>query len=211
MSESDYIVSFDGGARHKSQDAALPEDGPRAVGAGAAIWGKADNNGVRPCLAQLTASVPSLSSSMAAEAVGLRAGLALAAYTLEGIGSVGVVGDNLPVIRLAAANGRVRTPGIWEILEEPLVHIATRQWQCHWHAVRRCYNKAADTLATIGTLKAVDQAAAGDWQPRVQIWVADALALRIREDGFFPWHTSWEHQTSADPLANIDYNANRRS
>ena len=117
--EDDYIVSFDGGARHRSPNATLPEDGPRAVGAGAAIWGQADHNGIRQYLAQLTASVPSLSSSMAAEAIGLRAGLALAAYTLGRVRNIGVLGDNLPVMRFAAANGRVRTPGIWEILEAP--------------------------------------------------------------------------------------------
>ena len=84
LPEHEYIISFDGGARHRSPDAALPLDGPRAVGAGAALWGKADESGIRPCIAQVTASVPSLCSSMAAEAIGLRNGLALAVYVLGG-------------------------------------------------------------------------------------------------------------------------------
>ena len=199
--EDKYIISFDGGARHRSPASTLPEDGPRAVGAGAAVWGPADHNGIRPCLAQITASVPNMSSSMAAEAVGLRAGLALAACTLREVKDIGVVGDNLPVIRLAAANGRVRTPGIWEILENPLIHIAMWQWQCRWHAVRRCYNKAADALATVGTIRAVDLAAAGDWRPRLRLWNHHTVANRDGERLALPWHDTWELETSRTPLA----------
>ena len=185
LTEPEYLISFDGGARHRSPNAALPSEGPRAVGAGAAIWGTPNERGLRPCIAQLVASVPSHSSSMAAEAIGLRAGIALAAYTLGRIANIGVVGDNLPVMRLAAGNGRVRSPGIWEILEEPLIHTALNMWQCHWYAVRRSYNGAADTLATLGTLQAVDRAAAALWRPTVSLWEAQPSSHNTRE---LLWH-----------------------
>ena len=65
-------------------------------------------------------SLPCLAPSMAAEALGLGAGIAQATHVLGRVVNVGVVGDNLPLMRLAAANGRIRSPGIWEILEGPI-------------------------------------------------------------------------------------------
>ena len=146
-------ISFDGGARHCSPSSQLPTDGPRAAGTGtvAALWGPPDERGARACVAQLTLSTPTTSCSMMAEALGLRAGLAIVAYALGNPGRIGVVGDNLPVLRMAAGNGRIRLPEIWQILEEPLMHAATFGWECRWVAVRWTYNSAADQLATIGT------------------------------------------------------------
>ena len=145
--EPPYMLSFAGGARHRSPNSVLPPDGPRAVGAGAALWGIPDERGVRPCVAQLTLSAPNLSCSMMAEAVGLRAAIALATHVLRRPAHIGIVGDNLPVLRLAAANGRVRTPGIWETLEAPLLHVSFNGWKYLWTVVRRAYNTTADALA----------------------------------------------------------------
>ena len=64
-----YQVAFDGGARHKSPNAALPSDGPRAAGAGAILWGPPDQEGLRHCLAQVLVSAPAVASSMVAEAM----------------------------------------------------------------------------------------------------------------------------------------------
>ena len=73
-------MSFDGGARSSADDVRLDE-GLRAAGAGAALWGQADEYGRRPCVAQLILSASHLEDSMAAEAAGLRAGMALASLS----------------------------------------------------------------------------------------------------------------------------------
>ena len=125
----------------------------------------------------------------------------LAKYVLGRVTNIGVVGNNLPVIRLAAGNGRVRTPGIWEILEAPLSHVATHNWRVSWYAVRRCYNKAADELATHGTHRAVNQAASSSWRPEIHVWVAPALDMGVPDESRFPWHDTWELQFGQNPLA----------
>ena len=130
-----------------------------------------------------------LIDSLSAEAAGLRLGIALIAKVLPQVNSIGIVGDNLPVMRLGAGNGKIRTPGIWEMLEAPLLHIAVREWQCQWFAVRRRYNKTADALATIGTYQAVDRAAGGLWEPIIQLWTANP---EVQDARSFIWHSSWE-------------------
>ena len=126
---------------------------------------------------------------MTAEALGLRAGLALALKVAGHPGRIQIVGDNLPILRMAAGNGRIRKPHIWQILEEPLLHAAVQGWDCEWIAVRRAYNAAADKLATIGTLAAVEAAVAGiNTEPSLSIWEAQLQAGRPEA---LPWHTGW--------------------
>lgn len=165
-----YLVAFDGGARHKSPTACLPKEGPRAAGAGAILWGPVNNEGHRPCLAQALVVAPWAHSSMTAEALGLRAALALTTLTTGHPGELCVVGDNLPIMRMAASNGKVRTRDVWHLLDEPLGFCAVQGWTCRWAAVRRNQNKAADALATIATLEAVGDAAKGNFQTRLLLW-----------------------------------------
>ena len=193
-----FLISFDGGARHKSPQSSLPDSGPRAAGAGAALWGPINSRGLRQCVAQATIACPRLTDSLSAEAAGLRLGIALIAKVLPQVNSIGIVGDNLPVMRLGAGNGKIRTPGIWEMLEAPLLHIAVRGWQCQWFAVRRRYNKTADALATIGTYQAVDRAAGGLWEPSIQLWTANSEVQDARP---FIWHSNWEILQSSAELS----------
>ena len=182
-----YVVSFDGGARHRSPLNSFPSDGPKAVGVGAAIWGLPNDRGLRPCLAQATAAIPTLEDSMSAEAAGLRLGIALASKLLPRSSLIGIVGDNLPVMRLGAGNGRIRTPGIWEIVEAPLLYMANRALPCQWTAVRRQYNKTADALATIGTHMAVDCVANGQLRPTIRYWTTGSENFKDA----LPWHHGW--------------------
>ena len=195
-----FVVSFDGGARHKSPQHCLPESGPRVAGVGAAIWGPPDDRGRRQCIAQATIACPNLGDSMSAEAAGLRLGIALVVRTLPHAASVGILGDNLPVMRLGAGNGKIRTPGIWEILEAPLLHIAVREWRCQWFAVRRRYNKSADALATLGTYRAIERAATGQCEPDIHIW---STYPEARDGQPLPWHSDWEVTHSANPLSSL--------
>ena len=197
QAEPQYQLSFDGGARHRSPNSALPTEGPRAVGAGAALWGPPCPNGRRSCLAQISIAAPVAGCSMLAESLGLRAGLALAAVVLRPPVELRVVGDNLPVMRLAAANGKVRTPGVWETLEAPLLHASVQGWSCSWIAVRRHLNAVADALATLGIHRAVDQAVSNEWTPSIMFWALDDVNVGV--DGF-PWHPGWSVDSARSPL-----------
>ena len=155
----EYRISFDGGARHRSPNNQLDSNGPRAAGAGAIVWGPADQRGRRDMLAQISLAEPRESSSLIAEALGLRVGMSLAHRVIGRPTSLEIVGDNLPVLRMCAGNAKVRTPEVWELLEGPIMEADMRGWRCEWIAVRRCFNAAADGVATHGTLRSVDFAA----------------------------------------------------
>ena len=198
-SNPEMLVSFDGGARHASIHNRLPTDGPKGAGAGAALWGPVDATGRRQCLAQATISRPELTNSMTAEAAGLRLGLALAACFGGTLGSLGVLGDNLPVIRQAAANGRVRTPGVWALLEEPILFIAMQSVRCKWYAVRRRYNMTADALATSGTHRAVDDIVAGMRRPTITLWCLPEMPL----PSTLVWHPDVLIRAQSEPITTI--------
>ena len=102
---------------------------------------------------------------MDAEAAGLRMGIALVLALFTHPISLQVLGDNLPIIRLASANGRLRTDRIWHTLEQPLMHTIGQGWHCAWAAVRRHRNKTADHLAIRGTLTVVNLGASGGTSP----------------------------------------------
>ena len=123
---------------------------------------------------------------MTAEALGLRAAIALTTLVTGYPGEICIVGDNLPIMRMAASNGRVRTKDVWHLLDEPLAHCATQGWACRWIAVRRNQNKAADALATIATLQAVQLAATGNYNTLLSIWTRDAL--HRPDEIALPWH-----------------------
>ena len=133
---------------------------------------------------------------MVAEALGLRAGIALAHMITDFPGPIEVVGDNLPVLKMAAGNGRVRGTEAWPALEAPLLHVATQGWPCQWIAVRRIYNAAADHVATNGTEHAVDCAVSGVLQPSLRLWLSQPGLAQ----GPLPWHTGWNQSLVVDPF-----------
>ena len=135
---------------------------------------------------------------MTAEALGLRAGLALALRVVGHPGRIEVVGDNLLILRMAVGNGKVWKPQIWQILEQPLLHTAVQGWDCEWIAVRRTYNTAADRLATIGTLSAVEAAVAqANTEPTLRIWERQSVAGQALD---LPWHSGWQADRSDVPF-----------
>ena len=173
----EFKVSFDGGARHKSPNNSLDPEGPRAVGAGAIVWGAPDQQGKREALAQIALAHPGESSSLTAEALGLRVAITLLLRVTQNPTSVDIVGDNLPILRMTASNGKVKAPEVWEILEAPIMQIYTQGWRCNWVAVRRTLNTAADKVATIGTLRSVDLAANNrESPPEIRLWERDPKA-----------------------------------
>lgn len=204
-----WQVSFDGGARHRSDTTTLDSRGPRAAGAGAALWGPCDERGRRRCVAQVTVALPHLSDSMSAEAVGLRCAISLRRAITDGASSTTIVGDNLPILRLAATTGRLRADPIWQIVEDPVLHTLDHRWQCRWVAVRRMFNKLADRLATRGTLSAVDCRGRNDATPHVWAWVDPAHAAHFslptnpRLPWLQEWPTTWLEQAPC-PLADTD-------
>ena len=157
------------------------------MGAGAILWG---------AVAQVALSAPSLSNSMTAETLGVRAGIALAQLVTEFPGPIEVVGDNLPVLRMAVGNGRVRAPEAWQALEAPLLHVATQGWQCKWTAVKRIFNVAADQVATNGTEHAVNCAVANDLAPSLRLRTSRPSGIETR----LPWHEGWIQNTVANPF-----------
>ena len=191
-------MAFDGGARHRSPNACLPETSPRAAGAGAILWGPVNEEGSRECLAQILIAAPSASSSMVAEALGLRAALAVTLFAVGHPGEICVVGDNLPILRMASSNGRIKNPETWQLLDAPLSTISVQKWDCTWTAVRRCQNKTADALATLGTFRSIELAANGNSAPQVSLWVNGATA---RQDATaLPWHTDWATTHCSHPF-----------
>ena len=195
---TEYKLSFGGGARHSSGTVTLSKEGPRAAAAGAILWGGPDHRGRRRTVAQIVLAAPRMSSSRTAEALGLKIGLALAYFKTGHPDRLEVMGDNLPVLRVAAGNGKIRTPEVWQVLETPLMHTATYGWDCEWVAVRRTYNSAADQLATIGTCNAVDAAHANtNLDPWLEIWEENQSSRSLTES---PWHPGWRIERAAEPF-----------
>jgi hypothetical protein len=130
---------------------------------------------------------------MVAEATSLRLAASLTHLCVPRLGAITVLGDNLPVLRLAAGHGRLTMAAAWPILEAPLLHIATHGWTCRWAAVRRCFNGTADNLATRGTHKAVQarSLAVPDLTPRIWIWVHPLLRAALGPHLCMPWFHNW--------------------
>ena len=143
---------------------------------------------------------------MEAEAAALRLGMALVLALFTHPGSLHVAGDNLPIIRLAAANGKLRADRIWHALERPIMHALGQGWRCQWSAVRRHRNKVADHLATRGTLTAVDMGSRGVLAPQVWVWVSPDACLRPSPcpPGRLPWHDGMPIDTAPAPLCPLD-------
>ena len=173
------LLSFDGGARTQGNGLKMDEGEPPIAGAGAVIWEEADANGRRRCLAQLVIAAPRLRSSMLAEAAGLAYGILFLASACGWRGRIGILGDNLPIMRLAAGNAKLRSDPVWREVEEALMIIARRRWRPDYHAVRRHLNKAADALATLGVFKALELESKGHNGDEIRLW-CDMIAFRQR-------------------------------
>ena len=78
-----------------------------------------------------------------------------------------IAGDNLAVIRYGAAQGRLHRPEMQGILEGVLARLAAAGWNLGWLAMRRCFNTAADALATAALRGAADLARAGFHLPEL--------------------------------------------
>ena len=119
---------------------------------------------------QISAALPRLTDSMAGEGAGLAYGALLAGAVIADNTDLGILGDNLPVIRLGAANGRIRTDRVWVEVEDALLTLARRRLPLHWYAVRRHLNKAADALATEGVFVGLRMKAEGQSDDTVIFW-----------------------------------------
>ena len=162
-----WQVSFDGGRRSASGRHDSPD---QVAGAGAALWGPIGRDGSRPCVAQLVLSLPHIGDSMVAEAFGFRGALGLAA-AFQCTRDLDVVGDNLPILRMAAACGRLTAADPWRTVEAPLMRAAADAWGTRWYAVRRCFNRHADALATRGVEGSIAAVERGDRRPAAWLWV----------------------------------------
>ena len=80
------------------------------------------------------------------------------------------MGDNLQVLRLGAGNARIRADRIWLELERALMLISAQRWPLQWNAVRRCYNAAADALATQGVDRGLRLYRDGDVRDVCHVW-----------------------------------------
>ena len=164
------FISFDGGARINGPGVSLDPDSTLVAGGGAAIWSEADHNGGRTCIAQVVISTPRLRSSMLAESTGLAHAISYLAGACGCPGPISVLGDNFPLVRMAACNARLRSDPCWIEVEGALMLLAGRRWRPQWHAVRRHLNKAADALATQGVFDSLRRFVVGDATDTVFAW-----------------------------------------
>ena len=157
-----FLLAFDGGAR------SLPSGHGRVAGAGALLWSLSPHDLTLSLRAEAWAALPGEDWSPVAEAWGLH----LALQLLMKVGSAHhpcqVIGDNLSVVRFAAAQGSLRNPTHEGLLSPSLAQLALRGIEPVWLAVRRRFNSAADARATAAVHWAASLAAAGIRTPLVR-------------------------------------------
>lgn len=117
------------------------------------LWSPLSPDGTRTALAAAVAVCPHQRDSGAAESVGLTLGLAFA-RACPSTDPLSILGDNLPLIRFAACNGRMRADSTWQLASASIMGMAHAHHRISWEAVRRCFNKGADKLTTIGVKRA---------------------------------------------------------
>jgi len=163
-----YSVSFDGGARHHR--------GAKVAGAGAWVWRLQPGPVVFP-VAKVVVALPAVSTAPQAEAHGARGALRFLLDHVAGPRRALVTGDNLGVVRFCASTGRLKSVGVEGIVEGTLLDTALAGWDVTWRAVRRRFNKDADSAATQGVHRAMRLADDGVPGPEVTIvWAAGASA-----------------------------------
>ena len=190
------LISFDGGARRQHTDIDAPPIAEPVAGAGVALWDAPDTNGTRSCLAQLSLSTPRIHDSLAAEAAGMAHAISLFLTCLPDVEPVEILGDNLGVIRLGAGNARCRCDRVWQEVERSLMALAGQRWPTTWTAVRRCYNRTADALATIGVIRALHDHHRGRTQDHAYLWINRAV---FEERGW-----TWPQTLSLHPSLELE-------
>jgi len=141
--EDHYLLTFDGGAREVDLE--------EVSSAAAILWGPRNEAGDRHRLRTASVQLPGIRNSQVAEAWGLRLAcllLLMEGGQASGLRSATIAGDNLAVIRYGAAQGRLHRPEMQGLLEQVLARLALSGWELNWLAMRRCFNTAADALAT---------------------------------------------------------------
>ena len=167
-----------------------------AAGTGVSLWRLV--RGQRQCVAQLVGIRPDITDSASAEAAALRSALALVRALTGRPSSLEVLGDNLPILRWAAGNGRLRAAPTHLLADAPLLHSDRHRWPVTWTAVRRHFTGLADELATLGVLTALRTTAQLASGPSLRGWVSPAAGLP-RPAGL-PWHGSFPIEWVSDPL-----------
>ena len=119
---------------------------------------------------QMAIATPRLRDAQQAEAAGLAYSISMLLTCLPCPQRVTIMGDNLQVLRLGAGNARIRADRIWLELERALMLISAQRWPLQWNAVRRCYNAAADALATQGVDRGLRLYRDGDVRDVCHVW-----------------------------------------
>ena len=143
----DFVVTFDGGARDL--------DG-RVAGAGACLWGNMEQYGDRRPLAHAFVALPDEQHAQVAEAWGCAAAIKILMAHANCSSRILFAGDNLAVVRFAAAQGFLKRPSMAGPLHTYLSRLSLTGHLSTWIAVRRRHNKAADALATHALSLALD-------------------------------------------------------
>ena len=104
------------------------------------------------CLTALT-KVHTLALQLADRAIGCR--------------SLHIAGDNLAVVRSAAAQGKLHDPSHEGLIAQPLAALPVKGLIPSWSAIRRRFNSAADRLATIAVRCADQVVSAGRLNPEI--------------------------------------------
>ena len=132
------------------------------------MWGPRYALGNRHRVADASVALPGEKFAQVAEAWGLRlaGGLLLGNGCAIDVAKTALVaGDNLAVVRYGAAQGRLHRPEMQGILESVLAKLPAAGWSISWLAMRRCFNGAADKLATAALEVASVLAQAGKMVP----------------------------------------------
>ena len=128
-SGNQWLVTFDGGARFRETGEG------RCAGAGAII--RAPNEeGQLVVRGEAIAALPGERWSPIAEAWGMRLALQLADRAI-GCRSLHIAGDNLAVVRFAAAQRKLHDPSHEGLIAQPLATLLVRGTIPSWSAIRR--------------------------------------------------------------------------
>ena len=98
---------------------------------------------------------------MTAEAWGLRVATAIALTFSPDLSRLGVLGDNLPIVRYGAGTGRLRRQELDGLLAQPVAQLLAVGVDIDWVPFRRRFNTAADEVATSAVLAVAATSEAG--------------------------------------------------
>ena len=79
-----------------------------------------------------------------------------------------IAGDNLAVVRFAAAQGKLHDPSHERLIAQPLASLLMKGVIPSWSAIRRRFNSAADRLATTAVRCADQLAKLGRMAPEIR-------------------------------------------